>query len=125
MKQIDRMLDMASETVRLLTREQDRADAERVLSACRQWTHDQTVPGAALLDLLDNETDGITLKEEDAADQTERAVWNCVIDAAAYTARLAFEAEHCRVLPEALELADASILPHFEACYRECFLKGE
>ena len=115
-----RMLDTAAETVHLLTQEKDRAVAERVISRCRQWLAEQTVSGAELLDLLDNETDGITYKEEAAADPTERAVWNCIVDAAAYTARLAYEAEQCRFLPEPLEMADASVLPHFEACYREC-----
>lgn len=125
MQNIVKMLRMASETVCLLSREQDRLAAEHVLALCRQWIRDRSVSGCALLDLLDNEENGITLKEEAAANETEIAVWNCIIDAAAYTARLAYDAENCRILPEPLELADASILPHFTACYRKCYPEGE
>ena len=120
MEHIRRMLDLAAETVPLLTKPEERAAALRVLERCRQWLAGQDVSGAELLEMLDGETDGITHREEETTDGTERAVWNCVIDAAAYTARLAYEAEHCRFLPEPLELADASVLPHFEACYGEC-----
>ena len=125
MQNIVKMLRMASETVRLLSREQDRLAAEHVLALCRQWLRDRSVSGSTLLDLLDNEESGITLKEEAAENEAEQAVWNCIIDAAAYTARLAYEAEQCPFLPEPLELADASILPHFEACYLTCFPEGE
>jgi len=125
MQNIETMLSMASKTVSLLTQEQDRLAAEHVLTLCWQWLHEKNLSGSALLDLLDNEENGITLKEEAAENETEDAVWNCIIDAAAYTARLAYEAENCRILPEPLELADASILPHFTACYRKCCPEGE
>lgn len=120
MQLLDILLTKAQETVGLLPPAHQPA-ANRVLQMCR----DRSVSGETLLDLLDNASDGIALYEESAENETERAVWNCIIDAAGFAARLAYEAEGTPALPEPLESADESIIPHFEACYRKCIRKGE
>lgn len=48
-------------------------------------------------------------------------VWNCIIDAVAFTSKKAYESENAEYYPEPIELVSDNLIYHFIECYNQCF----
>lgn len=114
-------LGMSMKTVSLLNNAEHRATAEKAIEYCWKWLYNGNPDGEFLYELLVNEQNGITIFAENTEDISEQAVWNCIIDAVAFTSRKAYEAENTKYYPEPIELVSDELIYHFMECYNSCF----
>ena len=90
---------------------------EDAVRLTRQWLNEQADIADAMYDLLDNEEQSFTLFQEAESDERQIAVWNCIIDAAAYICRRACEAHGAKYFPEPIELVGADTLERMKHTY--------
>ncbi|MBR3447387.1 MAG: hypothetical protein IKH27_06265 [Oscillospiraceae bacterium] len=90
---------------------------EDAVRLTRQWLNDQAEIADAMYDLLDSEAQSFTLFQEAETDARQIAVWNCIIDAAAYICRRAYEAQGAKYVPEPVGLVGADTLEHMKHTY--------
>ena len=115
------LLELSMKTVSLLHKAEHKIIAEKAIGYCREWLYNGSPDGDFLYELLVNEQDGITMFAENTEDVSEQAVWNCIIDAVAFTSRKAYESENVKWYPEPIELVSDELLYHFTECYHFCF----
>ncbi len=92
---------------------------EDAVRLTRQWLNEQAEIADAMYDLLDSEAQSFTLFQEAETDARQIAVWNCIIDAAAYICRRAYEAQGEKYVPEPVELVGADTLERMKHTYEE------
>lgn len=92
---------------------------EDAVRLTRQWLNDQAEIADALYDLLDNEEQSFTLFQEAEPDKRQTALWNCIIDAAAYICRKAYEAQGAKYFPEPIGLVDHDTFERMMHTYEE------
>ena len=90
---------------------------EDAVRLTRQWLNDQAEIADAMYDLLDSEAQSFTLFQEAETDARQIAVWNCIIDAAAYICRRAYEAQGAKYVPEPVGLVGADTLERMNHTY--------
>ena len=90
---------------------------EDAVRLTRQWLNDQAEIADAMYDLLDSEAQSFTLFQEAETDARQIAVWNCIIDAAAYICRRAYEAQGAKYVPEPVGLVGADTLERMKRTY--------
>ena len=90
---------------------------EDAVRLTRQWLNDQAEIADAMYDLLDSEAQSFTLFQEAETDERQIAVWNCIIDAAAYICRRAYEAQGAKYVPEPVGLVGAETLERMKHTY--------
>lgn len=90
---------------------------EDAVRLTRQWLNDQAEIADAMYDLLDSEAQSFTLFQEAETDARQIAVWNCIIDAAAYICRRAYEAQGAKYVPEPVGLVGADTLERMKHTY--------
>lgn len=115
------LLELSMKTVSLLNNAGQKIIAEKAIEYCRKWLYRKHPDGDFLYGLLVNEQDGITIFAENTEDVSEQAVWNCIIDAVAFTSRKAYESENVKYYPEPIELVSDELIYHFMECYHCCF----
>lgn len=115
------LLELSMKTVSLLNNAEQKNIAEKAIEYCRKWLYNGSPDGDFLYELLVNEQDGITIFAENTEDVSEQAVWNCIIDAVAFTSRKAYESENVKYYPEPIELVSDELIYHFMECYNCCF----
>ncbi len=115
------LLELSMKTVSLLHKSEHKTIAEKAIEYCREWLYNGSPDGDFLYDLLVNEQDGITIFAENTEDVSEQTVWNCIIDAVAFTSRKAYESEKVKCYPEPIELVSDDLIHHFMECYHCCF----
>lgn len=92
---------------------------EDAVRLTRQWLNEQAEIADAMYDLLDNEAQSFTLFQKAETDARQIAVWNCIIDAAAYLCRRAYEVQGAKYVPEPIELVGADTLERMKHTYEE------
>lgn len=90
---------------------------EDAVRLTRQWLNDQAEIADAMYDLLDSEAQSFTLFQEAETDARQIAVWNCIIDAAAYICRRAYEAQGAKYVPEPVGLVGAETWERMKHTY--------
>lgn len=115
------LLKLSMKTVSLLHKAEQRNTAEKAIEYCWEWLYNGSPDGNFLYELLVNEQDGITMFAENTEDISEQAIWNCIIDAVAFTSRKAYESENLQWYPEPIELVSDELIYHFMECYHCCF----
>jgi len=113
-------LGLSQKVLSLLTKAEDQKIAQEILDKCWSWLQNQSGSGEEFYYLLDNEDNGITIIEEMSTVEMDKFIWNCVIDAVAYTSRKAFENEGAVYFPEPIALVDDDLAAHFDDCYIRC-----
>ena len=99
-------------------------DIGEAILLCRKWLDDQTDVSYELYDLLDGERRGFTLFQEAETDERLIAVWNVLIDAAAYICRAVFEGHGAKYVPEPIELVDEETFLRCVRTYEEVTAAG-
>ncbi|WP_413365229.1 Imm6 family immunity protein [Lysinibacillus sp. 3P01SB] len=112
------LLGLSEKVLSVFSQTEDRSAAQYVIEQCWEWLEEKDNRGGTLYDLLDNEENGITIIQEMAADEVEATAWNCIIDAAAYTSRKAFDREGAMYYPEPIALVDDTLVNHFIECFK-------
>ena len=99
-------------------------DIGEAICLCRKWMDDRTDVSNELYDLLDGERHGFTLFQEAETDERMIAVWNCLIDAAAYICRAVYEGHGAKYVPEPIELVDEETFQRCVRTYEEVIAAG-
>lgn len=120
-KKIVFFLEMSMKTVSLLNSPEHKSTAEKTIEYCWKWLYNKNPDGDFLYELLVNENNGITILAENTENVLEQSVWNCIIDAVAFTSRKAYEYENTEYYPEPVELVSDELIFHFMECYKCCF----
>jgi len=115
------LLELSTKTVSLLNDSEQKIIAEKAIEYCWKWLFKKSPDGEFLYELLVNEKNGITVLTENTDDISEQAVWNCIIDAVAFTSRKAYEYQNTEYYPEPIELVSDELISHFIECYNCCF----
>lgn len=115
------LLGLSMKTVSLLHKAEQRNIAEKAIEYCWEWLYNGSPDGDFLYELLVNEQNGITIFAENTDDISEQTVFNCIIDAVAFTSRKAYESENEKYYPEPIELVSDELIYHFMECYNYCF----
>ncbi|MDE6781321.1 MAG: hypothetical protein K2J40_07685, partial [Ruminococcus sp.] len=98
-----------------------KATAENAIEYCWKWIYNKNPDGDFLYELLVDENNGITILAENTENILEQSIWNCIIDAVAFTSRKAYEYENTEYYPEPIELVSDELICHFMECYNCCF----
>lgn len=94
------------------------ACVDGALKICQAWSKDHSLDIAVeLYNYIDGEERGFTLYQEAEEDVKMIALWNCIIDSAAYICRGAFESQGAKYFPEPIELVDEDIFIHLEESF--------
>ncbi|WP_019240757.1 MULTISPECIES: Imm6 family immunity protein [Bacillus] len=113
-------LGLSEKVLSVFSQKEDQILAQEVIYKCWEWLKGKENIGDILYELLDNEENGITIIQEMSDNETDVIVWNCVIDAVAYTSRKAFEREGVKYYPEPIALVDDTLVDHFMNCFERC-----
>ncbi len=115
------LLGLSMKTISLLHESEQKNISQKAIEYCWEWLCHGSPDGDFLYELLDNEQNGITIFAENAKDVSEQAVWNCIIDAVAFTSRKAYESENVKWYPEPIEAVSDELIYHSIECYHCCF----
>ncbi|MCA4153672.1 Imm6 family immunity protein [Priestia megaterium] len=113
-------LALSEKVVPVLSRTEDQILARKVICKCWEWLKDKENSGDTLYELLDHEGNGITIIQEMSDNKTDVIVWDCIIDAVAYTSRKAFEREGVEYYPEPIALVNDTLVEHFIDGFERC-----
>ncbi|PTY79372.1 hypothetical protein B5V89_06410 [Heyndrickxia sporothermodurans] len=113
-------LGLSEKVLSVFSQKEDQILAQEVINKCWEWVKDKENIGDILYELLDNEDNGITIKQEMSDNEVDIIAWNCIIDAVAFTSRKAFEKEGVNYYPEPIALVDDTLVDHFIDCFGKC-----
>ncbi|MBQ6040309.1 MAG: hypothetical protein IJL32_05995 [Oscillospiraceae bacterium] len=94
-------------------------DIGEAIRLCRKWLDTRADVSYELYHLLDGEAHGFTLFQEAETDSRMTAVWNVLIDAAAYICRAVYEGHGAKYFPEPIELVDEETFLRCVKTYEE------
>ena len=111
---------VAKKSIKELNSSEQKETANNALNACRKQIVDKKYDGELLYNYLDNEENGITLFQEMTDDNNESSIWNCVIDAVAYSSKFAYDSLGAEYYPEPIALVDDELVDHLIKSYNNC-----
>lgn len=116
-------LGLSQKLLLLLDDDENKSIAEKSVNCCWEWLTKRSYNGDFLYELLVNEENGITVIAEMFEDSRSCSIWNCLINAVAYTSQKAYENEGARYYPEPIEIVNDDLIYHFLQCYSLCVPK--
>jgi len=99
--------------------------AKEAINCCWCQIINRKYNGEVLYNYIDNEENGISIFAELCNDEIESAVWNCIIDAIAFTSRYSYDKEKVKFYPEPISLVDDELVEHMISCYSKCFVDNK
>lgn len=109
------LLGLSETVIDLLSHSSGYEEAKEALMICWEWLVYKQKPGDEIYYLLDDGTEfsGLFIHMQMDEENSQEAVWNCIVDAVAYTDWQAYLHQKEKYLPSPIENVDGDLVQHF------------
>ncbi|KRE38717.1 Imm6 family immunity protein [Paenibacillus sp. Soil522] len=108
------LLILSSKIIDIISTSDGYQEAKEALEVCWKWVENKNVSGDSIYEYLDNgDETGLLIQMQYEKDEQKVNVWNCVIDAIAFTNWKAYQNDGEKYLPAPIEAVDEDLINHF------------
>ncbi|MFJ8526921.1 Imm6 family immunity protein [Bacillus sp. NPDC094106] len=114
-KQAGFLLGLSEIVIDVLSHSSGYEEAKETMIICWEWREYKQKSGDKIYYLLDDGTEfsGLFIRMEMDKGNLQEAVWNCIVDAVAYTDWQAYLHQKEKYLPSPIENVDEDLVQHF------------
>ncbi|XEC94343.1 Imm6 family immunity protein [Paenibacillus tarimensis] len=108
------LLILSSKIIDIISTSDGYQEAKEALEVCWNWVENKDVSGDSIYEYLDNgDETGLLIQMQYEKDEQKVNVWNCVVDAIAFTNWKAYQNDGEKYLPAPIEAVDEDLINHF------------
>jgi hypothetical protein len=112
--QVAFLLALSNKIVDIISTSVGYEQAKEALEVCWSWVEKKNVTGDNIYEYLDNEDEtGLVIQMQFEEDGRRVNVWNCIVDAIAFTSWKAYQHDGEKHLPAPIEEVDEDLIDHF------------
>ncbi|MFY0781056.1 Imm6 family immunity protein [Peribacillus simplex] len=112
--QVAFLLTLSEKVIGMLSNSSGYKDAVEAIDLCWSWVENKNIPGDTIYQFLDNTDEtGLFILMQFEESELKMKVWNCIIDAIAFTDWKAYIEQGEKFLPAPIESVDEDVIHHF------------